>query len=75
METRTPQSRAVRRQERPSRLAWDIRDIQAATGMSRNWCYSAMASGLWGRVIRAGRRILVRRDAVEAWLRGEVLPE
>jgi predicted DNA-binding transcriptional regulator AlpA len=66
-------SATLRRSERarPTRAAYDVRDLMALTGRSRNWLYEAVANGTFGRPIRAGRSVLVRRDAVEAWLRGE----
>ena len=57
--------------ERPQRLVWDLRDIMAASGAGRNWVYAAMHSGMWGPLIRRGRRLVVQRELVEAWLRGE----
>lgn len=55
----------------PARAVYDVADLIALTGRSRNWIYAAIAEGVFGQPIRAGRRVLVRRDAVEAWIRGE----
>jgi len=63
----------LRRPERarPARVAYDLKDLMSLTGRGRNWLYAAVHAGVFGRPIRAGRGLLVRRDAFERWLSGE----
>jgi excisionase family DNA binding protein len=47
-----------------------VRDVAAFLGVSLRTCYDLVARGTLPGVVRAGRRIFVRRRALELWLSG-----
>jgi excisionase family DNA binding protein len=51
----------------PERVLLDVDDVQAVTGHSRSYIYALMASGQL-KWVKAGRRRLVRRGDLEAYI-------
>jgi excisionase family DNA binding protein len=47
-----------------------VRDVAALLGVSLRTCYDLVARGTLPGVVRAGRRIFVRRRVLVAWLSG-----
>jgi excisionase family DNA binding protein len=47
-----------------------VREVAAVLGVSLRTCYDLVARGTLPGIVRAGRRIFVRRRALEAWLIG-----
>jgi excisionase family DNA binding protein len=47
-----------------------VSEVARRLGVSRRVCYDLVARNTLPGVVRAGRRIFVRRRALEAWLSG-----
>ncbi len=53
----------------PEKLAFNIPEVCAATGVGRTTVYKAIKAGALKSIMVGGRR-LVRREALEDWLEG-----
>jgi len=63
-------SRHIAPRSQQEKLAFNINEVCAATGVGRTSVYEAIKNGALKSVMVGGRR-LVRREALENWLDGQ----
>ena len=63
-------SRHIAQRTPQEKLAFNINEVCAATGIGRTSVYEAIKNGALKSMMVGGRR-LVRREALENWLTGE----
>ena len=66
-------SRHIAQRTPQEKLAFNINEVCAATGIGRTSIYEAIKAGTLKSVMVGGRR-LVRREALENWLEGQSGP-